>query len=112
MPRPKKGSKGYEEASRKWRAAMLEKFGSEEELSKHFSNMGRKGGLAGRGKNYGGGFSSEKTGEDGLTGYERAKVSGQKGGRNSKIGYKLIGQTEDELIYIKRATGEKVTFPK
>lgn len=51
-----------------------------------YSRVGRLGGLAGRGKGYGGGFSSEKVGPDGLTGRERAVIAGAKGGRNSKRG--------------------------
>lgn len=47
-----------------------------------YKNIGRKGGRNG----HTGGFASEEIGSDGLTGYERAKIAGQKGGRLSKRG--------------------------
>lgn len=33
-----------------------------------------------------GGFASMKVGDDGLTGFERARIAGEKGGRISKRG--------------------------
>ena len=47
-----------------------------------YANIGRKGGKNGRT----GGFASEKPGKDGLTGPERAKIAGTKGGKRSKRG--------------------------
>ena len=44
-----------------------------------YANIGRKGGRNG----HTGGFNSEKVGKDGLTGYERAKLVGVIGGKNS-----------------------------
>ena len=53
-------------------------------LKKHgkdfYQRIGRKGGK----KSTTGGFASNKVGRDGLTGLERAKLAGQKGGRISK----------------------------
>lgn len=49
-----------------------------------YAEIGRKGGRNGRT----GGFASEKIGSDGLTGFERARIAGAKGGHLSKRGPK------------------------
>lgn len=46
-----------------------------------FKAIGETGGLISKG----GGFSSDKVGKDGLTGRERARISGAKGGRASRM---------------------------
>ena len=46
----------------------------------YYANIGRKGGKA----SGNGGFASNKVGADGLTGAERAKIAGRKGGLKSK----------------------------
>lgn len=85
MARPKKGEPGYEESINKWRKTVLKKFdGDEYAMSRFFQTIGRKGGHNGRGANYSGGFSSPKVGKDGLTGPERARIAGYKGGRISR----------------------------
>lgn len=45
-----------------------------------YREIGRKGGK----RSTAGGFASQKVGKDGLTGLERAKIAGAKGGRKSK----------------------------
>lgn len=45
-----------------------------------YAKIGAMGGK--KGKN--GGFASDKTGDDGLTGRERARIAGAKGGRISR----------------------------
>lgn len=50
--------------------------------SDYYARIGAKGGHNGTT----GGFASEKRGADGLTGIERAKIAGCKGGRISKRG--------------------------
>lgn len=47
-----------------------------------YKRIGRKGGK----KSCNGGFASSKVGLDGLTGLERAKIAGKKGGLRSKRG--------------------------
>lgn len=47
-----------------------------------YKRIGRKGGK----KSCNGGFASNKIGKDGLTGAERAKIAGRKGGSYSKRG--------------------------
>lgn len=50
--------------------------------SDFYSRIGRKGGK----NSHTGGFASDVKGKDGLTGRERAKVAGSKGGTISKRG--------------------------
>lgn len=45
-----------------------------------YKRIGAVGGVLSRG----GGFATDKVGKDGLTGPERARIAGAKGGRNSK----------------------------
>lgn len=47
-----------------------------------YSRIGKMGGKAG----HTGGFNSDKVGKDGLTGFERAKIAGAKGGSISRRG--------------------------
>lgn len=47
-----------------------------------FARIGKKGGRNG----HVGGFNSDKVGKDGLTGWERARIAGRKGGKISKRG--------------------------
>jgi len=53
----------------------IEKYGS-----KFYAEIGAKGGSKGRT----GGFASNKVGEDGLTGRQRAAIAGANGGRISR----------------------------
>jgi len=48
--------------------------------SDYYRNIGKLGGT----KSRGGGFASNKVGEDGLTGIERARIAGAKGGKISR----------------------------
>ena len=62
----------------------------------HFKEIGRKGGLAPTT----GGFYRD---------YERARAQGSKGGKRSKVGYKLIEERKEQyntiLIYKHKITG-------
>lgn len=51
-----------------------------------YRKIGRKGGYNGKGENYTGGFASNKVGEDGLTGRQRAILVGAIGGHISRRG--------------------------
>lgn len=55
----------------------LEKYGKD-----FYNTIGQKGGRNG----HTGGFASTAVGEDGLTGLQRARIAGAKGGRISKRG--------------------------
>lgn len=57
-----------------------------------YRDIGRIGGKRGRS----GGFASKAIGDDGLTGRERAKVAGKKGGLISKRGKSKKKEVENE----------------
>ena len=73
MARMKRGEAGHEQAVSKWHESMIKRFGSEEGISEHFRNAGRKGGMLG----HDGGFAGNS---------ELARIAGAKGGRLSKRG--------------------------
>ena len=68
---------GTIEGGRKAAATNKKKYGKG-----FYALIGRKGGKNG----HTGGFASDEVGKDGLTGPERAKIAGQKGGVKSKRG--------------------------
>lgn len=68
---------GTKEGGMKAAATNKKKYGD-----KFYAEIGRKGGKNG----HEGGFASVNPGKDGLTGPERAKIAGAKGGRLSKRG--------------------------
>lgn len=80
MARPKRGEPGADQAAKKWRATMLEKYGGQEGLTRKMQAIGAKGGKL----STTGGFASDKVGADGMTGRERAHVAGKKGGSISR----------------------------
>lgn len=57
-----------------------------------YKKIGAKGGANGKGPGYKGGFASNEVGEDGLTGRERAKLAGAKGGKISRRTKKADGE--------------------
>lgn len=65
----------------KARQRNIEKYGPD-----FYKRIGRKGGSNGKGENYTGGFASNKVGEDGLTGRQRAVLAGAIGGHTSRRG--------------------------
>lgn len=82
----------------KARQTNLERHGSD-----FYVNIGKKGGMCGST----GGFASDKVGKDGLTGKERAKMAGRKGGRLSKRGkgYDVIWERVKESVMQAREDG-------
>lgn len=60
----------------------------------YWVEIGRKGGQIGRT----GGFASEKVGADGMTGKERARVAGAKGGSISKRSPAKLTEVEKQII--------------
>ena len=66
---------GTLEGGRKAAATNRTKYGDD-----FYSNIGRIGGA----NSTTGGFASDKIGKDGLTGHERAKIAGAKGGSISR----------------------------
>lgn len=87
---------GTKEGGRKASATNRAKYGDD-----FYARIGRDGGRHG----HTGGFASEAVGPDGLTGPERAKKAGAKGGHISKRGkakahakqYHLASEVEDDL---------------
>jgi len=78
--------------AKKARETMIAKYGGEDGYREHLRTIGSQGGkLSGNG-----GFASEKIGKDGLTGKQRAAISGAKGGRNGKRGKQII-EVQDSL---------------
>ena len=66
---------GTKEGGRKARDTNIKRFGKD-----FYRRLGRKGGR----NSHTGGFASNKVGADGLTGVERARIAGAKGGRASR----------------------------
>lgn len=71
-----------------------------------FVRIGRRGGKNGTT----GGFGSDKVGKDGLTGAERARIAGRKGGKKSKRGAAKSKETTpkpEKKSFLKRLFGGK-----
>lgn len=90
MARPKKTTPEGKIASEKWRQTMIEKYGS---VTDKMQQIGRIGGLNGKGPDYKGGFAADR---------ERARIAGAKGGhisrRNGK--YTRIMDENQEAIKV------------
>ena len=78
--RLKRGTPSGDRAAEKWHATMLDRLGSEEAIREHYREIGRKGGKAG----HTGGFASFVVGSDGMTGWQRARIAGARGGKRSR----------------------------
>lgn len=93
MVRPKKGTEGHFKAVKRWRETMLNKYGGDKDAL--HKAMQARGAMGGKLSNNGG-FASDKIGVDGLTGRERSRIAGAKGGRISRRGSaKKEGDDED-----------------
>jgi hypothetical protein len=68
---------GTKAGAAKAKKTIRERYGKD-----YFAEIGRKGGTNG----HTGEFASETVGKDGLTGWERAKLAGAKGGKIGKRG--------------------------
>lgn len=68
-----------------------------------YSRIGKKGGYNGTT----GGFGSDKVGKDGLTGAERARIAGAKGGKKSRRGpAKKKNDTSLQVGYLVKKYGK------
>lgn len=81
------------EGARKARQTLLERLGSEEAVREYYKNIGRMGGQ----KSRGGGFASEKVGNDGLTGQQRARLAGAKGGKATHISNEVSEEAKKKI---------------
>ena len=104
MTRPKKGTKGAEEATQKWRETMQQKYGGAAGVHNMMRIIGAKGGRNGRGPNYKGGFAAN---------HELARICGAIGGRKSSRrgiqngqGKKALRDIEDIEATIRALEGE------
>lgn len=86
MPNTKEGAK-------KARQTLIERLGSEEALKEYYKNIGRMGGR----KSRGGGFASNSIGKDGLTGAERARLAGAKGGRATHVSSEVSDEAKKKI---------------
>lgn len=78
---------------KKQKQTLLEKLGSEEAVKAYYRKIGAMGGA----KSRGGGFGSDKVGKDGLTGHERARLAGIKGGKATRIPSNLTEEQKKRL---------------
>ena len=78
---------------KKQKQTLLEKLGSEEAVKEYYKNIGRMGGQ----KSRGGGFASEKVGNDGLTGQQRARLAGAKGGKATHISSEVSEEAKKKI---------------
>lgn len=78
---------------KKAQQTLLERLGSKEAVKEYYRQIGAKGGA----KSRGGGFGSDKVGNDGLTGYQRARIAGTKGGRVSRISSKATDKQKKQI---------------
>lgn len=96
MARPKKNTKAGKIALKKWRKTMAERYG---DTSAYFAEIGRKGGQAGAGPDYTGGFAGSK---------DLARKAGAVGGTLSRRGYKFIKYRGSKRgVYLNLATNKE-----
>lgn len=105
MPRPKKGTPESELATQRWRETMQERYGGVTE------KMQEIGAIGGRNSNNGG-FASKKVGSDGLTGQQRAKKAGKKGGSVSKLKPKVVEQPVEPVEEPKTSIWDRLRVKK
>lgn len=97
MARPKKGTKGAEEATRKWRKTMQRKYGGAAGVHNMMRLIGSKGGQNG----HTGGFAARP---------ELARTAGAKGGRISKRTGVSTGQGKEKEYVWKGGPNETLAF--
>lgn len=99
MARPKKGTKGSEEATQKWRKTMQQKYGGMDGVHNMMRIIGSKGGQNG----HTGGFAANR---------ELAKLAGAKGGRKSRRTGVSTGQGKEKEYVWKGGPNERLVFTK
>lgn len=104
MARPKKGTKGSIEATNRWRKTMEEKYGGKDGVHQMMQRIGSRGGQHSKR----GGFASDVVGKDGLTGRQRARIAGAKGGSVSRRGSAKKKQTLAEMLEEERGRNQGI----
>ena len=89
---------GTAEGARKTAQKIKERYGRE-----FYVRLGRKGGAAG---GNGRGFACKRTDVNGLTGPERARIAGARGGSVGRRGYKYLYEKFGNRYYENRKTGK------
>lgn len=97
MARPKKGTKGAEEATRKWRKTMQQKYGGATGVHNMMRLIGSKGGQNG----HTGGFAANPA---------LARVAGAKGGRISRRTGVTTGQGKEKEYIWKGGPDDELVF--
>lgn len=98
MPKVFKYYKGTTEGGAKAAKAIREKYGED-----YYKKIGAVGGS----RSSNGGFASDKVGKDGLTGKQRAKIMGAKGGSISRRGQKAVKNIFGKVKYISKEEYEE-----
>ena len=100
MSRPKANTEAGKIAVQKWRESMKQKYG--DGLTERMKEIGRKGGKAGFGPDYTGGFANSR---------EIASTAGRKGGIRGRRGFKFIKELdENKALYLNKKTNEEVVL--
>lgn len=99
MVRPKKGTKGAEEAVLRWRETMQREYGGAAGVHNMMSIIGSKGGSVTGVKK---GFASNPA---------LARIAGRKAGSISKKGFKYLGTEGEYRKYLDKKTGKVVKYP-
>lgn len=94
MPKTFKYYKGTKAGGQRTKETNLRKHGSD-----FYKRIGASGGRAGRGEDYKGGFACDEKGPDGLTGKQRARIAGKKGGQRSKRGPAKSKNEKKKIIF-------------
>ena len=81
------------EGAKKARQTLIERLGSEEAVKEYYRRIGAMGGA----KSRGGGFGSDKVGADGLTGQQRARLAGAKGGKATHISSEVSEEAKKKI---------------
>lgn len=97
MARPKKGAKGAEEATQKWRKTMRQRYGGLDGVHNMMRIIGSKGGQNG----HTGGFAANP---------ELAKTAGAKGGRKSRRTGVTTGQGKEKEYIWKGGPDDELVF--
>lgn len=100
MSRPKANTEAGKIAVQKWRESMKQKYG--DDLTERMREIGRKGGKAGFGPDYYGGFAGSR---------ELASTAGAMGGYKSRRGFKFIKELNpEEALYLQLSTNKEVVL--
>lgn len=102
MARPKKGTKGAEESTRKWRETMQQKYGGADGVHNMMRIIGSKGGQA----------VNEKPKGFAAMDKEKVRAAGRKGGKVSRRTGVTTGQGKEKKYVWEGDLDAKLVFAK